>query len=347
MKRLSSVCFFLVALVGFSASSAVGNLLYIDPLYGVQVTSNVVYGTGLVNSGQTKNLLADIYQPVDIGLPVQAHRPAIVIQDGGAWTSASKTRSRVTTPAMYLAARGYTVIVTDYRQGAPGIIFITDPGPDAPVTTGQTIFGSAPWVNLTTSGHIYNVYPGMNAIRAGIEDFALAIHWTRTNAAMLGIDPDRIGIAGGSAGGIDALLLQYNDNPVDPRYEAQAVVALVSTMMNNYNRIQAGGPPVFLLNNTLDQVVPWSPQMSQRFVDVGIYREQWFQPADLLYHDVDWNLNLGGLTLLERVRDFLAYQLAGGPVYIPEVSSATLMLGAVAVLGLAPLGRRLRRRSAA
>jgi hypothetical protein len=343
MKRHSSVCFLLLAAAGVSASSTFANLLYIDPLYGVQVTSNVVYGTGLVNNGQTKNLLADIYQPVDIGLPVQNNRPAIVIQDGGAWTSAKKTRPRVTTPAYYLAARGYTVIVTDYRQGAPSIPFVVEGGPDAPVTTGQTIFGSAPWAGLTTSGHTYNVYPGMNPIRAGIEDFALAIHWTRTNAAMLGIDPDRIGVAGGSAGGIDALLLQYNMNPVDPRYEAQAVVALVATMMNNYNRIQPGGPPVFLLNNTLDAVVPWSPQMSQRFVDVGIYREQWFQPPDLLYHDVDWNLDLGGLTLLERVRDFLAYQLAGGPVYIPEVSSVAMMLGAVAVLGLAPLGRRLRK----
>lgn len=345
MRRILLVTASVVTLALSTLSQTIAGMVYIDPLYGVQVTSNVVYGTGLVNSGQTKNLLADIYQPVDIGNgPVLQNRPAVVIQDGGAWTSASKTRSRVTIPANYLAARGYTVIVTDYRQGAPSIPFLVDGGPDAPVTTGQTIFGNDPWVNLTTSGHTYNVYPGMNPIRAGIEDFAVAIDWTRTNAASLGIDPDRIGIAGGSAGGINGLLLQYNDNPVDPRYEAQAVVALVSTMMNNYNRIQAGGPPVFLLNNTLDAVVPWSPQMSQRFVDVGIYREQWFQPPDIAYHNVEWDLDLDGLTLLERTRDFLAYQLAGGPFLIPEPSSIVLALTAAAALGLIPLRRRYAAR---
>ena len=228
------------------------------------------------------------------------------------------------------------MIVTDYRQGAPGVSFLgVEAGPDAPVTTGQTQFGSDPWANLNTNGHTYAVYPGMNPIRAGIEDFAVAIDWTRTNAASLGIDPDRIGIAGGSAGGINGLLLQYNENPIDPRYEAQAVVALVSTMMGNWDHIQPGGPPVFLLNNQADAVVPWSPQMSQRFLDVGIYREQWFQPTDALYHDVDWNLDLGGLSLLERTRDFLAYQLAGGPYLIPEPSSIALgVFGVMALIGV-------------
>ena len=347
MERLGRLWFILLVLSlwGLAAHSQAG-LVYVDPLYGVQVTSNVVYGTGIAK-GVSKNLLADIYQPVDIGNgAVPLNRPAVVIQDGGAWTSASKTRPRVTTPAQYLAQRGYTVIVTDYRQGAPGLPFgLADPGPDAPVTTGQTIFGNVPWAGLTTSGHLYNTYPGMNPIRAGIEDFAVAIDWTRTNAAMLGIDPNRIGIAGGSAGGINGLLLQYNNNPVDPRYAAQAVVALVSTMMGNWTRIQPGGPPVFLLNNTLDQVVPWSPQMSQRFVDVGIYREQWFQPPDLLYHDVDWNLDLDGLSLLERTRDFLAYQLAGGPYMIPEPSSlplAWMAVGVTATLRAAAIGWRAK-----
>lgn len=317
----------LVALLAIARVDAAA--VYRDALFDYQVTSGVQYGVG-ISQGVAVPLVADVYAPTFNGLAaVPDHRPAVVIQDGGAWTSASRSRPRVTTPAKYLAERGYTVVVTDYRQGAPGLPFgLADPGPHAPVTTGQTTFGTAPWQGLTTSGHLYDIYPGITPIRAGVEDFAVAIDWTRTNATTLGIDPNRIAIAGGSAGGIDALLLQYNNNPIDPRYAAQGVVALVSTMMNNYNRIQPGGPPVFLLNNTADVVVPWSPEMSARFADVGIYREQWFQPADPLYHDVDWNLDLGGATVMERVRDFLYYQVA-----VPEPASWLLIVMTIVALG--------------
>src|SRR5438874_156976 len=38
----------------------------------------------------------DVYQPVGIGkAPLLHNRPAIVIQEGGAWVSASKTNGRV------------------------------------------------------------------------------------------------------------------------------------------------------------------------------------------------------------------------------------------------------------
>jgi dienelactone hydrolase len=318
----------LAALAGCECADAAS--VYLDPLFGFKKASAVTYGSG-ISKGVAVPLLADIYEPVGIGLAaIPASRPAVVIQDGGAWTSAERTRSRVTEPAIYLAERGYTVIVADYRQGAPGLPFgLAEPGPQAPVTVGQTKFGTAPYAGITTSGHLYDIYPGVNPIRAGIEDFAVAIDWARTNAGFLGIDPGRIAIAGGSAGGIDALLLQYNQNPVDPRYSAQAVVALVATMMNNVGRIQPGGPPVFLLNNTADAVVPWSPAMSARFGEVGIYREQWFQPADATYHGVDWNLDLGGATLLERTRDFLYAQVA-----VPEPGSFLLVVVAVVIAGL-------------
>lgn len=336
---------FVVALSTVAPVSA--GLLYIDPLFGYTKTT-VQYTVGNTQAGPVA-LLADIYQPIDIGNGAPPlNRPALVGQDGGAWTSAKRTAGRVVEPAIYAAQRGYTVVMTDYRQGAPGNALLgVDPGPHAPVTIGNTVYGNVPYNGLTTSGHTYAIYPGMTPISAGIEDFAVAIAWTRSNALSLGIDPNRIGALGGSAGGIDALLLQYNNNPVNPDYTAQAVVALVSTMMNNYNRIQPGGSPVFLLNNTADAVVPWSPQMSQRFVDVGIYREQWFQPANIAYHDVEWDLDLGGLTLMERMRDFLAFQLAGGPVVFNVPEPSTFALALVGILTLPILYRRKKSAAAA
>src|SRR5262249_10295159 len=141
-------------------------------------------------------------------------------------------------------------------------------------TVGNTPFGSAPY-NGQSVPFLYQVFPGTTAIRAGIEDFAVAIDWTRTHAATDGIDPNQIAAAGGSAGGIDLLMLQYN-LVVDPRYRAQAVIGLVSSLYGNESRVRPGGPPVFLHNNTQDAVVPWSPNMDAAFANNGIYYEQWF-----------------------------------------------------------------------
>jgi hypothetical protein len=362
MNRRIAVFLFVFALALRAGQSANAALVYIDPIYGVQVTKNVQYGLGAIQDGSKTKfvpLYADIYQPVDIGLgQVLPNRPGLVLQDGGAWSSADKNRERITTPAIYTAQRGYTVVVTDYRQSAPAVdiplLGIDEEGGDVTSVVGQTKFGNQPYNGLTT-GFIYGIFPGINAIRSGVEDFAVAMDWTRTNAAALGIDPTRIGLAGGSAGGIDGLLLQYNNNnvpnngltTVNPAYAAQAVVALVSTMDGNHGKIQAGGPPVFLLNNKSDAIVPWSQPMLDRFNSVGIYTEAWFQKADLLSHGVDFEYEppgSGGRDVLELMRDFLATKLAGGPVVavIPEPSSIALVLTAMVTLGFAVVRRKSR-----
>ncbi|MBX3423405.1 MAG: PEP-CTERM sorting domain-containing protein [Pirellulaceae bacterium] len=323
----------LVLSVSFVHSTSISlnaGLVYVDQLYGYSVTT-YQYTMGTTSSGSVP-LLADVYQPVDIGLgAIPVNRPAIVLQDGGAWSSARRTAGRVTDPARYFAQRGYTVVITDYRQGAPA-------ADHSNATVGNTIFGTQPYAGLTVP-FLYSIFPGLKAVRAGIEDFAVAIDWTRTNAAMLGIDPDRIAAGGGSAGAINLLMLQYNNNPINSRYAAQAVISLVGSTYGNYNKIQAGGPPVFLLNNTADLVVPWEPQMLNRFLAVGIDTEMWYQPTDATYHNVEWDLDLGGLNLRERLRDFLARTVAT-PYMVPEPSSFALLLCA-----MTGLGYRHRRRA--
>lgn len=337
MTRIKTIVFVSLFVIVFAHRAEAGSV-YLDPLYGIQKTTTQ-YTIGRTQAGNVP-LLADIYQPVDIGKgAVPVNRPAIVFQDGGAWTSADRTNGRVVTAANYLTTLGYTVIATDYRQGATA--FGIPVGPHAPVIVGQTEFGTTPYNGITASGTVGLV--GLPAFRAGIEDFAVAMDWTRDNAATLGIDPNKIVAGGGSAGGIDALLLQYNNNPIDARYRAQAVVALVSTMMNNYTRIQPGGPPVFLLNNTADLTVPWSPQMSQRFVDVGIYREQWYQPTTATDHNVRWDdiptlvpsatPATSGPNLLERVRDFLVNAQIATPyvAVVPEPSTYAMAMTALMI----------------
>lgn len=315
-----------VAFLASAVQAAAGAQLYLDPLYGYTKTADVLYGIGNTNSGGM-NLLLDVYQPKDIGLaPVQANRPAVVIQDGGAWTSGEKDNGRVVTPAIYLAQRGYTVFIADYRQVGDG-----------------AISGPGPWQNLNFSGNgsgmggLVKIYPGANIIRAGIEDFATAISFVRNNASTYGINPDLIAAAGGSAGAVNVMDLQYNNNPVNASYRAQAVVALVGTMYGDWDRVQPGGPPLFLLNNALDPVIWYGPDVEpnlhNRLQQTGIYYEQWMQDPDITDHNVHydqhpladtndpWLADKYGDTskdVLERMADFLAYHFAGGPVEIPQ-----------------------------
>lgn len=333
MQRTLTAWALAAALLAGSVPVPAGQL-YIDPLYGYTKTSDVVFGTGGTNGGGTTNLLLDVYQPKDIGLGrVQPNRPAVVIQDGGAWTSGDKTNGRVVTPAVYLAQRGYTVFIADYRQ-------VDD----------NAVSGPGPWQNLSfssngsTMGSLIGVYPSYNVIRAGIEDFATAMTYTRSNAAAYGINPNLIAAAGGSAGAVNVMDLQYNNNPVNPAYRAQAVVSLVGTMYGDWNRVQPGGPPLFMLNNALDPVIWYQsdvePNLHNRLKATGIYYEQWMQEPNLTDHNVHyeqlptpdptdpWMAQFNGdasKDVLMRMRDFLAYHFNNGPVEIrpPAFMSVT------------------------
>ncbi len=53
---------------------------------------------------------------------------------------------------------------------------------------------------------------------AAIQDVKCAIRWMRANATKLGVDPNKIGLAGGSAGGHLVLLAAYANND-DPELE--------------------------------------------------------------------------------------------------------------------------------
>src|SRR5262249_22672659 len=112
-------------------------LLYIDPLYGYQKTADIQFGTGNTSNGAMP-LLLDVYQPTDIGLaPVQSNRPAVVVQDGGAWTSGDKGNGRVVTPSVFLAQHGYTVFVANYRQ----------------INDNPSTAGPGPWNSLSPSSN--------------------------------------------------------------------------------------------------------------------------------------------------------------------------------------------------
>jgi hypothetical protein len=224
-----------------------------------------------------------------------------------------------------LAQHGFTVVSTQYR------LYGDDPAP-----------GAGPWNTLSFPSYL-SIYPGFDVIRSGIEDLGAAMAWTRANATTYGIDPNKIAAGGGSAGGINALLHTYN-NPAAAS-APRAVVAFVATMYGNYNLIDAGEPPAFLLNSVTDLIIPYNPDvasMTARLSSVGIYNEPWIQDLGFGVHDVEWDYLLNGETVLERTKDFLAYRLAGVPV--PEPSAVLLAtIGGVAIVFVHSGSRRRMR----
>jgi acetyl esterase/lipase len=76
---------------------------------------------------------------------------------------------------------------------------------------------------------------------AAIQDVKCAIRWMRANAAKLGVDPNKIGLAGGSAGGHLVLLAAYA-NTDDPELEGTGgnpgVSSRVQAVIDLYGPVQ-------------------------------------------------------------------------------------------------------------
>ncbi|HEV7301564.1 MAG TPA: alpha/beta hydrolase [Tepidisphaeraceae bacterium] len=113
----------------------------------------------------------DRKEKMDLYLPAAAvegqKRPAIVIIHGGGYTGGSKSSRREIQMAQTLSAAGYVCASIDYRLASKG---------------------NPSW-------------PGV------LEDCRAAVRFLRAHADEYGIDPERIGAIGGSAGGLLSLLL--------------------------------------------------------------------------------------------------------------------------------------------
>jgi acetyl esterase/lipase len=133
------------------------------------------------------------------------------------------------------------------------------------------------------------------AFPAAVEDAKCAVRWMRANAAELHVDPNRIGVIGGSAGGYLSLMVGYTAG--DKRFEGngghedvssavQAVVDLYGPtdfdmpagyanktvadflgkraaeepelfrLASPINYVSVHCPPTFVLHGTIDSTVP-------------------------------------------------------------------------------------------
>ncbi len=176
--------------------------------------------------------------------PDRSDRPAVVFIHGGGFTGGDKAEYRSASVSADLARAGYVVVSCNYVLGPK-----------------------------SKEG----VWP------QNIADCREAVRWVRGHAKELGVNPDRIAVAGGSAGGYLALMVGLSDDKTGPGGDPKAAVsAKVAAVIDLYgvvnfskhgkgdvpgvsaaeqaaylpeNQCDRADPPVLILHGTADTTV--------------------------------------------------------------------------------------------
>lgn len=176
--------------------------------------------------------------------PARSDRPAVVFIHGGGFTGGDKAEYRSASVSADLARAGYVVVSCNYVLGPK-----------------------------TKEG----VWP------QNIADCREAVRWVRGHAKELGVNPDRIAVAGGSAGGYLALMVGLSEDKTGPGGDPKATVsAKVAAVIDLYgvvnfskhgkgdvpgasaaeqaaylpeNQCDRADPPVLILHGTADTTV--------------------------------------------------------------------------------------------
>lgn len=229
--------------------------------FEVRIERGVRYGAAIVGYPATpreRDLLMDVYAPVGATGP----RPALVMAFGGAFHRGSREKDRVdeegqqNTPiAEYcarFAARGYVAFSIDYR------LIPEDPHPGTTPLLTSAAGGYSPRMDVVRK--ILGLPEATREqLRGGVEaafdDMEMAIAFVRAHAARFGINPERLGVGGFSAGARLSLMVAYA-----ARVPVRGVVALSGFMatedLEHYVTGAPGQPPVLLVSgeNDLDNI---------------------------------------------------------------------------------------------
>lgn len=204
--------------------------VFIDKLFGVKTSKNIIYGTGNVRKPIVgiKDLLLDIYTPTG---KTPSKLPAIIFIHGGGFEHGSKDDKEVVKFCKKYTERGYVTLSIDYR-------LTKDDSPNEP-------------------GMMPSFLPLTRAMNAAAQDACKAIRWLRTNAEIYKVDPNRIVLGGGSAGATTAMYVGYqNANPskskIGSTARVQAIIDLWGGMTGDENLIIPGAPPISIIHGDAD-----------------------------------------------------------------------------------------------
>ncbi len=201
---------------------------YVDETFEVDRENDIQYGAAMDETGAEEALLLDLYQPADDTL---AQRPAVMWIHGGSFQQGH--RGETADFARSSARRGFVSVSLSYRLRENQVFDYTDP----------------------------DDLLGETAKRDAQHDIQAAVRWLRAAAADLKIDPDRIFLAGYSAGGTAALRVAAaspedtgsSGNP-EQSSSVRAVVAISASIETGM--LEAAQGRTLLIHGTDDTKVP-------------------------------------------------------------------------------------------
>jgi len=241
MKKLLLSLSFLFA--AFSAQAQCDGFRYYDEVFpGVTKTADVLYGTNVTYTGQTQNLLLDVYQPTGDNY---AYRPLIVWAHGGSFVGGTKGDADIVSLCNHFAKRGYVCVSMEYRLGVNG----TDS------------------IEMT------------KAVMRAVHDMRAAVRFMKQSASTYAIDTSAVYVGGSSAGAFTALHHAYLDrtskmpgyvqtimnnmggmegtsNNIAISSKAQGVINLCGALSEK-EWISSDDEPLVSLHGTADQTVPY------------------------------------------------------------------------------------------
>ena len=254
---------FLFSLTAHNASADASEL-FIDEMFGVDVTTDVQYGSSLTGDGVSVAQYLDIYRPTGMGLPDDL--PAIVLMHGGSFLGGDKGDAAAVAYANAFASRGYVTVSINYR------LLFADNFPDAPGTP------LTPVPSRYTDWMV-NVLPLLGAtdeqylaeMAAAVADQGMAVNWLADNAETFNLDPRKIAVGGYSAGAVSSLLLGMG--VVDGvQADVGAVFSVAGGMLGYEPFVDAADPGVFIVHGDQDTLVPFSEvgYLQTALTDAGV-----------------------------------------------------------------------------
>ncbi|MBM3312863.1 MAG: alpha/beta hydrolase, partial [Candidatus Aminicenantes bacterium] len=239
----------LVSLRAVGASSPSRPTRYLDRVFDrVAIARDLVYGASALPGREPRDLVLDLYQPEGDREPKRA---AIVWIHGGGFFQGSKSDRPIAALARDFALRGYVTVSIDYRLERKDM---ADPNLRQPM-------------------------------RDAMHDARAAVRWLRARAAQYEIDPERIAIGGGSAGGFTSLLVAYGEGEGtsgNPGYSSavSAVVDFWGGLLAEAKGLTAQAAPLLVIHGTNDAVVPFrlAEDLVRRAKEAGLPHE--FHPLE-------------------------------------------------------------------
>ncbi len=182
---------------------------WVDTLYQIQQSSDIVYDTQLDFAGNSRQLKMNITVPIN-DTPPSCGRPLLIAIHGGAFLSGSKDLDAPPAIMRDFAKRGYVAASIDYRLG----MFQTH----SFVNCNVSMFG-IPWncLNMQDSAEWYR------AAYRGMQDTKSAIRYLVNHAAVYQIDVRNIFLVGESAGGFIALSAAFLDEAAEKPVQCNAL----------------------------------------------------------------------------------------------------------------------------